>query len=350
MKKLLYILFIIFIVGGCILGGNLKASAMVAVDGERWFSAADLIGDEIPEGAEDAKEVFDGMYLAVTSINREKDEISVVIHDKDVFLERIGIHEQGVLNELAIVWIKDRNNYPKYVDFLRSGEANDNISTIYYGNADLFGEGWLPSNTEVVLNVSGADLIHNDNEIIDFSILVNPLGASGGYNYSMCYRDLGYVSGMDCQMRISENMRIAYFPVARAEITEEVIEDEVISKEDIEVEAKNVSNEEIAQLTKQILSVTPEAKNDQNYENVTEKTKNVERNYEEKGNADSKMDVQVADSEDDFKMEVPIAGGKCTRQIIFPWWILVLIILGDIVVMWLFWPENDKNRKKVEKK
>ena len=337
MKKFLYILFTVFISGGCIFGG---ISNTFATTEERWFSAAELMSGEIPEGAEMAKEVFDGLIFAVTSINREKDEISVIFHDKDAFLERIGIHEYGVLNELAVVWIKDRGNYPKYVDFLRSGEENSNISTIYYGNSEVYGAGWLPANTEVVLDVSGADLAHNTSGIIDFSISVDPLGGSGVVDYSMCYSDPEYVSGMDCELRISEDMKIGYFPVVREEILN-------IEEDDADID-ENIENEAV-DVTKEILNVTLE-NNDEKHENIIKEAKNVTRNYAEKGNADPKMDVQIADEEDDFEVEVPIAGGECLRQIIFPWWILVLIILGDIVVMWLFWPENDKNGKKVEKK
>ena len=362
MKKFLYILFTIIISGGCIFGG---ISNTFATTEERWFSAAELMSGEIPEGAEMAKEVFDGLIFAVTSINREKDEISVIFHDKDAFLERIGIHEYGVLNELAVVWIKDRGNYPKYVDFLRSGEENSNISTIYYGNSEVYGAGWLPANTEVVLDVSGADLAHNTSGIIDFSISVDPLGGSGVVDYSMCYSDPEYVSGMDCQLRISENMRMAYFSVVREEECVEEYDPEVTEEdgdEDIDADdnedegradAKDSIPEEIKEEsvteTKEILNVTLE-NNDEKRENIIKEAKNVTRNYAEKGNADPKMDVQIADSGDGSEIEVPIAGGECRRQIIFPWWILVLIILGDIVVMWLFWPENDKNGKKVEKK
>lgn len=362
MKKFLYILFTIFISGGCIFGGSLKT---FAADGERWFSVSELIGDEIPEGAEMAKEVFDGLIFGITSINREKGEISVIFHDKDMMLERFGIHEQGVLNELAMVWIKDRSDYPRYVDFLRSGEENSNISTIYYGNSEVYGAGWLPANTEVTLDVSGADLMKNTSGIIDFSILVDPLGGSGGVDYSMCYLDPGYVSGMDCQLRISENMRMAYFPVTREEKSVEEYDSglteedggEGVNVDDNEdgecVDAEDSISEEIKEEsvaeTKEILNVTLE-NNGEKRENIIKETKNVARNYAEEGNVNSEMDVQIADEGDDFEMEVPIAGGECGRQIIFPWWILVLIILGDIVVMWLFWPENGKNSKKVEKK
>lgn len=340
MKKFLYILFTIFISGGCIFGGSLKT---FAADGERWFSVSELIGDEIPEGADMAKEVFDGLIFGITSINREKGEISVIFHDKDMMLERFGIHEQGVLNELAMVWIKDRSDYLRYVDFLRSGEENSNISTIYYGNSEVYGAGWLPANTEVTLDVSGADLAHNTSGIIDFSISVDPLGGSGVVDYSMCYSDPEYVLGMDCKLRISEDMKIGYFPVVREEILS--IEEDDVDDADID---KNIENEAV-DVAKEILSVTLE-NNDEKIKNVVEKTEDAQRNYAEEGNADSKMDVQIADSGDGSEIEVPIAGGECRRQIIFPWWILVLIILGDIVVMWLFWPENGKKCKKVQKK
>lgn len=340
MKKFLYILFTIFISGGCIFGGSLKT---FAADGERWFSVSELIGDEIPEGADMAKEVFDGLIFGITSINREKGEISVIFHDKDMMLERFGIHEQGVLNELAMVWIKDRSDYLRYVDFLRSGEENFNISTIYYGNSEVYGAGWLPANTEVTLDVSGADLAHNTSGIIDFSISVDPLGGSGVVDYSMCYSDPEYVSGMDCRLRISEDMKIGYFPVVREEILS--IEEDDVDDADID---KNIENEAV-DVAKEILSVTLE-NNDEKVKNVVEKTEDAQRNYAEEGNADPKMDVQIADSSDGSEIEVPIAGGECRRQIIFPWWILVLIILGDIVVMWLFWPENGKKCKKVQKK
>ncbi|MCQ2049703.1 MAG: hypothetical protein MJZ22_01675 [Candidatus Saccharibacteria bacterium] len=347
MKKFLYILFTIFISGGCIFGGSFKA---FADDEERWFSVSELIGDEIPEGAEMAKEVFDGLIFGITSINREKGEISVIFHDKDMMLERFGIHEQGVLNELAMVWIKDRSDYPRYVDFLRSGEENSNISTIYYGNSEVHGAGWLPANTEVTLDVSGADLAHNASGIIDFSISVDPLGGSGGVDYSMCYSDPEYVLGADCKLRISEDMKIGYFPVVREEILsieEDEVAEELGEVDDADID-ENIENEAV-DVTKEILSITLE-NNDEKIKNVVKETENAQRNYAEKGNVDSKMDIQIADSDDNSEIDIPIAGGECGRQIIFPWWILVLIILGDIVVMWLFWPENGKNSKKVEKK
>ena len=112
---------------------------------------------------------------------------------------------------------------------MRGGEENSNISTIYYGNSEVHGAGWLPANTEVTLDVSGADLAHNTSGIIDFSISVDPLGGSGGVDYSMCYSDPEYVLGADCKLRISEDMKIGYFPVVGEEILS-IEEDEVVEE------------------------------------------------------------------------------------------------------------------------
>ena len=42
----------------------------------------------------------------------------------------------------------------------------------------------------------------------------------------------------------------------------------------------------------------------------------------------------------------PLVGAEECRSFEFPWWLIILILIGDAIIMWLFWPKNSKNFKK----
>lgn len=64
-------------------------------------------------------------------------------------------------------------------------------------------------------------------------------------------------------------------------------------------------------------------------------------------NAEDEIDEEEDDEEDGEIDLTPTSGSAaCREHIDFPWWLVVLLILGDILVVWWFLPVEQKNRRK----
>lgn len=46
---------------------------------------------------------------------------------------------------------------------------------------------------------------------------------------------------------------------------------------------------------------------------------------------------------------LPRLGGDCEQESTFPWWFIALVLAGDAVIMWFFWPKREKTQKSAKK-
>ncbi len=46
---------------------------------------------------------------------------------------------------------------------------------------------------------------------------------------------------------------------------------------------------------------------------------------------------------------LPRLGGDCEQGSTFPWWFIALVLAGDAVIMWFFWPKREKTQKSAKK-
>lgn len=59
--------------------------------------------------------------------------------------------------------------------------------------------------------------------------------------------------------------------------------------------------------------------------------------------AESKSEFKTTN--DDGAVTLPRAGAECNQEkTIFPWWFIILVVVCDALLMWLFWPNRQKHK------
>lgn len=236
---------------------------------------------------------YHSIGIVVTSINPKKNAIRVVFHDEDYDIRLWEEREMHYpLNELAIVWHSDdAPNLSYSVNDIRDGTIAPWLNVVYYSEYPEELSRFLP-NQEIEITSSNGDLSENHRGLIAFSYYNQPFGAAGSYDFSECINSPDYEYGMECRAYFDDLGNIYYYP--------EVVEDIEIGEEIIDASETDTDGygEEVVNIT-------------------TVKTP-----------------------------QTGVYKAQCEKVIEFPWWIMALIGVGNLIALWLFWPNSKKQHQK----
>lgn len=187
------------------------------------------------------------------------------------------------------------------------------------------GKNWFPSNQDVTFQMIDATFSDNIAPVFWFFFDTpnTDWGWGGQYHFKECLESPDYHEGMECRLAYTKE-RPLYIP---AEPEPEPIIPEPIAPEPVVFEpAISESIVATASLTSQ---------------SASRPTPNLV--------APLVATTQVAQiPQNSDEIEIPNLGDTCRKErtIILPWWLIVLILIGNAVILWLFWPKNSKKYKK----
>ena len=265
----------------------------------------------------------------VTSINPTTETVKILFFDDDMMLRRMGIEEKMNLESLFMGWSEDPNlqlyNYDE--SHLASGTEGHHV--IYYETAETNGYNWIPSWKEVELPATGSRLIENKLGRINYSAFADIFNAQGYFDYSSCFDAPDYYKGVECQMMVSGDQWVSYFP-PREQTFEPLIVNEPTTEPQTSISAVEPDTD-----LEQVVDPEP----------ATEAT--------EEPNKELEFQIIFEPTEDIIK--APETGkstkGSDEQGIEMPWWLIILNILGFLFIVWWFLPSrNIKTRRKFEKK
>ena len=263
----------------------------------------------------------------VTSVNPANETVKVLFFDDDMMLRHMGIEEKLSLEHLYMGWFDDWQGqiYNYDHDRFTNGSMPDSHPLYDSTMEDL---SVIIPWEEVELSVAGGDLINNTSGKLDYAAFAayNMFNAQGYFDYSNCLSDPFYQEGMECQMMISGDQWVSYFPPRELTITPEV-------------------NEPTQSTTDQ-----------ENQNNPAESTP-IESMLNPE-NLFSDIDIVTHDSNDSHAttslstLKAPETGKTMrptTHSVEMPWWLIVLSILGALFIIWWFLPIRRKNHSKSQK-
>ncbi|MBQ2623401.1 hypothetical protein IJG12_03745 [Candidatus Saccharibacteria bacterium] len=254
--------------------------------------------------------------FVVTSINPGQEKIKVIYFDEDPMLKRMGIEEHDPLNHIFMAWFNQDNsaitNYSYQYPY--QNQFPDDIHLLYIGDKESFGNGSFPSNQEFELPIHQTGLVDNHLASIKVATFANQYNSMGQANYLSCIREPDYAVGVECRMMYSAEQGPRYFP----------------PRETIEQIQSTSDTSPVEEPTILTLETSDNSQISTSEDNFSELVSTSPRNENELTNT----------------MKAPETGtftNECNKVIEFPWWLALLLMLGNATLLWLFWPKNQKN-------
>lgn len=288
------------------------------------------------------------MRFLVTGVNPSKNTIKI-FNNEAHWRQMMGGEEVQPIRSLKVMM---RTELLPYVSTwgLLDAEHGYAVAMIYDSETEVgFLTDGLPKDKEIEVMVSQEGLLAgNMRKVIEYVMESNG-GSAGGLDYGMCLEADDYREGMECRMMISDEGRIAYWPV---EVVDEIGEDsgvtdvgEVGDMGDV-TDVVGVVSEVGETVTRPVVAtkaVTSVVK-----DQVTERleTRNLEGGEKkEVENGESTDVVKNNETGVESKIKVPdLSGGKeCVgngRLWQDMWWLLLILVGLDVLVMWWFWPDQ----------
>lgn len=314
----------------------------IAEDGATWWSVEDLLEfSEIAEAEEEElcgdrqdcrEELFfsrfeseDKRYEAlemlkegrfwVTSVNPTAETLEVLYFDEDEMLKRWGIEEIQPLDFIFLAWFNQINgqigNYNHYLPI--EPQFSDDLHLLYADSADSFSPEGYPANTPFELSINSTNLTENTLGYIYIAVFGDSFNSKGYLDYSSCLED--YREGETCELMFSPGRGYSYLP----------------SRE---------TNEQTESETTEEFEIASQVETESPDETETE---------------DLGIVRKITESENRPKLDsikAPNTGGNiassCEKVVEFPWWLGILLIIGNITVLWFFGPK--KSIKSLDKK
>ncbi|MBQ3433263.1 hypothetical protein IJG22_03150 [Candidatus Saccharibacteria bacterium] len=333
----------------------------------------------------------------VTSVNPAAETVKVLFFDDDMMLRHMGIEEKLEIEHLYLGWFDEWRG--QIYNYDHDGFTNGTVSGSHplYDSTTEGVDAIVPWQ-ESELSVTGGGLIYNTTGKLDYALYAkyNMFNAQGHFDYSSCLSAPDYQEGMECQMMISGDQWISYFPpreqINEPEITNnepeapftepEIIYDEpenpTIEPEDPAIEPEDPITEP------EISPVTPENPIMESDNPLTEPESQPTTNPTETITVEPEGDInlainepiqplpsetstsestpfeetnpvltQIIITEDNSVVPKAPETGKSMKtsnhSIEMPWWFIILNILGALFIIWWFMPIRRKNHPKSQK-
>ena len=315
---------------------------------ELYFSKMDSGGIKFQ-----ALEQLTQQQIIMTAINPGEETVKVLFFDEDMMMKHMGISEPLTLGEFYMGWFdhgSDRIfNYGIYSDDLFAETLPG--AHMIYAQKDNLGDK-IPANQEFEISVAGSNLTANASGVISYAAFADPyFNAMGYFGYTSCLMEPDYTEGVECRLMFSAEEGYRYFPPRETTFKDKLADSIEIpqAKDDEKEENDSVETEETNDETNpEEGSDELEAEKQDNILGQTEDTAELALINEELNNP-PKIEIQQSIITQNIKS--PNTGtltAPCAQKTIeFPWWLAILIVLGNTVLLWLFWPKSPKNPKKV---
>lgn len=328
-------------------------------------------------------DMFRQSQFSVTSINPAAGKLDMIYFDQDPMLRRMGIDERDQLKYVYMAWAlrgdTDIGNINPDLPLESQIDTSD-AQVVYAGHDYEFGPEGFPSNQVFSLPVDSAKLAANTRG----HLLANTYGysfynAATGINYASCLESPHYISGESCDLMFSAENGSRYFPHNLAVQTSTTPGDQATdggnqsdptqtpdpsqtpdptqssdSLSDVEPnpgQSSNTASESKAHSDAAPASAQVAVAND-DAQDAFQEPDSLAKISDTPSNNPGSADIKTTNDTPQplaESVELPVTGSlqdKCEREVIFPWWLILLLLIGDAVILWLFWP---KNRKKIEK-
>ncbi len=306
----------------------------------------------------------------MTAINPKKETIKFFYNGAgDWTTQVLTMDKQFPLQEFTTFWVEDeelnyliQNDARKtryHADLILSDSAAEGITPLFYGSVERNGENWFEPNKEIEISVAGSGLARNR------SGFFHQIGISDGtfvgtINYSDCLKSPDYRDGMECRLMFAEDGGIWYLPFETEDKTEvetpesvpEVSEPEPLVSEVPEPEAipepespKSTpeSIPEIASISEPVLESTPRIAFAS--ESTPELASEPEPVSEPELDSASALTPEL-DDEDDILVPFTSIPQDDDHSLDFPWWLAVILLVGDAILVWWFAPIGQGKSKK----
>lgn len=285
----------------------------------------------------------------ITSVNPAAETIKVLFFDDDMMLRHMGVEEKLELEHLYIGWFDEWNGqiYNYDHDSFTNGSTLGSHTLYDSTMADISA---IVPWKEVELSVAGGNLIDNHTGKLDYAVFAkyNMFNAQGHFDYSGCLNAPDYEAGMECQMMVSGDQWISYFPPREQIIEPLTVEDSTPEPEeplvkpegptidpgDITVEPDHIVTEPEDVIVELESTIDPMAESNNEW-------------YQ------PQIIVKLTDSIVS-SIKAPETGkstNSSEQSLEMPWWLILLNIAGFLFIVWWFLPSrNVKTRRKFEKK
>ncbi|MBR0372630.1 hypothetical protein IJH72_01660 [Candidatus Saccharibacteria bacterium] len=350
------------------------------------------------EGAEHEK--YRALYMLeesqfwVTSINPGQETISVLYFDEEPFLKMMGIEEHHPLDFIFLAWFDEINgaigNYNHELPI--EPQFPEDLHLLYADESLSYSSEGFPSSEQFNLPIAPTNLRDNHLGYIYLAVFGEYFNSKGYVDYSSCLTEPDYGDGVECRLMFSADRGYRYFPPRETIDEPETIEptekpenpteptspinpenptDLTESKPLTDPEGpsnvtenpinENLLDEAMTETHQELKTSDDREENRTKYLTVTEKTSstpgvvaysvsstnpvNPTDSTISRANESTKESVTSVNPLGEKEVSLPEAGElnpKCEQIVIFPWWIILLLIIGDAIILWFFWPKNSK--------
>lgn len=292
---------------------------------------------------------YEGSFL-ITSINPSRGIIRAVYHDLPWPLGGAVFDKKYDLDQFHFFWSEEEDFYKVYntPNEFKNNVASPKDHIIFFGDALNNGENWFVANRELELpKINPIDTAKAQGYY--FYADATSQGEIGSSISSMfdideCVNSPNYSDGMECRLMYSAESGKTYLPFEadtkpyykipyRSLYVQENPTEQNIDEEGAEAE---LPSELTSEPTSNPEDPAPEVVGPELEELISELPTATTSNIEENQTTPAAPNTGVAIE--------PI----CEKTIEFPWWITLLVAMGEMLVLWWFFPirKNPKNHEK----
>lgn len=378
MKKLpLFLLGLIPVIIGSTIAP--KANATSQIEGEEWWTPQELATHFVEKNterettcgadvechnafldelrAEDelyrvGYDIFMDQMFIISSINRGNHTIDIYFNNDDVDISKLnpGWRDSGLLT-LFLGWFDGEVSQIYEITDNNLFLEDANRHTLYAETYKNMGLGWLPSQTFVSVNLADLDL--NETDYIAYFTHSSIYYARGTIDITGCKNDPNWGS---CDLFISKTGEMRFFgpDTNPDDLNPDVPPDG--GEEPAEEPGDEPAGEQVAPVVEPPIPVidplnstepvkepnlVPSKSTKTTSKNTEVKTEKPETSYA------SSLDQTVAEE----TIDIPLVGKtasmtpiKCGK-VDFPWWFLIMVLVGDIIAVWIFMPSRRQRIK-----
>ena len=308
-------------------------------------------------------------HFTITAINPTTETVRLYYRSQENLMDYSGTNNHYQLDELYLAWVEESVPDPRmnvrfvddrlvtdYVLDVRNGVTTPGVHYVLSGTSAEHGAGWFTPNVELEFSVAGSDLASDPRHWMHFVVLGDRGGNMLGMTeYDTCF-NADYREGMECRVMHDSDGRVVYLPFwpdgtpgyGYREPEEPTTSDTGVSDDttsdasatsDVASNGNNTSDTVSPIITASTITVTlPPSTNI-----IRVPVNPINQGKSESSTALSSAQdgslvatASTAKSQEEH-VELPLASGPAkTTEFQFPWWIVVLLIGGDALVLWWF--------------
>ena len=277
---------------------------------------------------------FLGGRFWTTSINPAEETLEAIYFDEDPMLKMWGIEEHQHLDHVFMAWFdKDNFEVGNYNhEFPVEPQFSEEVHLMFADYGENHFEGGFPSNQVFKLDILPSGLKNNHTGHVSLATYGRNYNSKGYFDYSSCLNNPYYELGQSCELVFAEDGWYTYLPSGV------VIQSD---DKDDSGEPDRSAPEELLPYLDQIL-----AGEDIDIEGIINGSTDTSNESEE-----SNETKETLGEPEQTLPKTPNTGDYtrgCEKIVEFPWWLGLLLLIGNSAVLWLFFPK--KSKKTLDKK